>query len=342
MRRVSWKLLLLLLPFGAFLASYEWRFASQPNNSIALKRQLIEMAAPSVDVLILGSSQAEFGVRPARVSPHAFNLAGVSQSLYYDTGLARAYLDRLPSLRVVVITLSYFSLGYELDRTVESWRTFYYARFHHVWHRDWRRNTEIRNFSTWFLYGKDSLVNNLQWALPNMAGRYDAAGGILPPGELYYKAGTPEALEANAPFTMARAHRSWRSSSLPENATRLAETIQQLQSRKGVRVVLVTLPVSAAYRALEREDIVALNRSRLEEIRRRCGVQHFNYEADERFSSSDFLDSDHLNLAGAEKISDILRREIVLDAAHASLDGAHESRTDSGHTMPDSRASIGL
>lgn len=49
----------------------------------------------------------------------------------------------------------------------------------------------------------------------------------------------------------------------------------------------------------------------LKQISEKDGVPYFNYLRDERFTTQDFVDSDHLNKRGAEKFTRILNEDVV-------------------------------
>ena len=102
MSRLIHRILLLVSPFVAFLVWFEIARGGRETNLFVIKRHLMEADAGNIEVLCLGSSHAHEGILPLLVHPHAFNLSGVSQSLYYDCALTQRSAPRLPKLRLVV------------------------------------------------------------------------------------------------------------------------------------------------------------------------------------------------------------------------------------------------
>jgi hypothetical protein len=97
-KRFFLKILALGIPFALFLGAYEFRASQVHPNSFSVKKALLERQAQDVEVLVLGSSHAYFDVLPELLGRPAFNLADVSQSLFYDRALLKKYLGRMPSL----------------------------------------------------------------------------------------------------------------------------------------------------------------------------------------------------------------------------------------------------
>ena len=69
------------------------------------------------------------GVNPNFFSFYGFNLSNVSQSLYYDTRLTLNYIDKMPKLKVIIMSIGYFSFRYQLSKSSEAWREDYYYTY---------------------------------------------------------------------------------------------------------------------------------------------------------------------------------------------------------------------
>src|SRR5437762_1145455 len=109
MRRVWLLLLGFSLPLVLGWAVLEWTLAKIPN-SFSAKRDGIHALSNDVDTVILGSSEAFFGISPHRLSGTAFNLANSAQTPYYDYEIMKSVLPDLPKLRRVIIQIDYVSL----------------------------------------------------------------------------------------------------------------------------------------------------------------------------------------------------------------------------------------
>jgi hypothetical protein len=313
MSRLLIRLLLLALPFALFVAWFEHARGGRETSLFSVKRHLLESAASSVEVLSVGPSHAHDGILPDRMHPHAFNLGGVSQSLYYDCALVKKYAPTLPSLRLVVLPLSYFTMESELDQGTESWRAYYYFHYHGIPHRDWRLDTHLRNWSSWFLYGRDHGLAAIRGTTPpEIRGDYDPAGGWIEErrGETSQ---SPRDLASSVEKTLARHHAGMNPAQWDANQRRLADLLVFLRGR-GLDAVFVTLPVSSGYRAGEHPDVLSRIGTMMAGFKREFGVEWHDYSGDPRFGPGDFADADHLNFTGAAKFSRWFGTEVVQPA----------------------------
>lgn len=313
MRRLLFNWCLLLLPITAFLVWFEVARGARESNLFQVKRNLLQASADHVEVLILGSSHEHEGVLPGLIQSNAFNLSAVSQSLYYDCALVRKYAPSLPRLRLVVIPISYFSLEMELAGSTEEWRSYYYRHVHGIPHSDFRAETRLRNWSAWFLFGRD-----IGWpavrgsAPPLIRSNYDESGGLVdtrPPGlrTLHPK---PDYVQTSTPVAFARHSASMHRENVAPHLNALRQLVVALQER-GVRVVFLTLPVSAEYRGRMLPEVRARNAETVQGLCREFGSEWKDYTGDPRFTNDDFWDADHLNFPGAARFSRILGEEFV-------------------------------
>jgi len=121
------------------------------ENSYTLKKEQLESKLDLIEVLVLGSSQAARGIDPFCFTMKGYNVANISQSLYYDTRITLTYLDKMPKLKYVIINISYFSLGYQLKDCSELWRDYFYSQ---CWNIDYYEleKFDIKRYSKFFLY----------------------------------------------------------------------------------------------------------------------------------------------------------------------------------------------
>lgn len=121
MRRFFKKISLYLLPLVVFAVVLEIAVESIPN-SYTYKRGYMESKADMIQTLFLGSSGAYDGFC-AEAVPHSFNLANSSQTLEDDYRLLAKYIDKMDSLRFVVVGIGYHTLAL----TSEANRRLYYT-----------------------------------------------------------------------------------------------------------------------------------------------------------------------------------------------------------------------
>ncbi|MBK6345997.1 MAG: hypothetical protein IPF68_08660 [Bacteroidales bacterium] len=150
MKKFFFRSLYLILPLILVMLYMEVNLAKIPN-SYSYKRLCLEKQLDSIEVLILGSSQALYGLNPDDFTYRTFNLSDISQDLYYDHQLVMKYLDKMPSLRYAIISISYFSFGYSVTDGAEAWRIYYYSQFWDIKHPE-ADVMELKRISKFFLY----------------------------------------------------------------------------------------------------------------------------------------------------------------------------------------------
>lgn len=306
MRRFFTRFMIILLPFLVVFLLIEYKTSRLPN-SYAQKKHSLREQAQKVNVLVLGSSHAFDDINPDFFSCQGYNLSNVSQSLFYDTRLCLNYLDRLPHLRGVIITVSYFSLFYELNDLPEGWRDYFYYRYFGIRYPSLDLS-DPKMFSYTALYTRDFISAMVFSKLNNK----DEFGDIQPNG--WKKVPAPAdsvAISDSTGHENALFHNSLvRMKNLKANVRYLRELLTELHKR-NIRVCFVTTPVYQTYSRYLSPFILQANQNIIRGLCREFNAGHFNYFNDPRFLKSDFSDNDHLNIAGAEKFSRILDRDFV-------------------------------
>ena len=306
MRRFFTRFMIILLPFLVVFLLIEYKTSRLPN-SYAQKKHSLREQVQKVNVLVLGSSHAFDDINPDFFSCQGYNLSNVSQSLFYDTRLCLNYLDRLPHLRGVIITVSYFSLFYELNDLPEGWRDYFYYRYFGIRYPSLDLS-DPKMFSYMALYTRDFISAMVFSKLNNK----DEFGDIQPNG--WKKVPAPAdsvAISDSTGHENALFHNSLvRMKNLKANVRYLRELLTELHKR-NIRVCFVTTPVYQTYSRYLSPFILQANQNIIRGLCREFNAGHFNYFNDPRFLKSDFSDNDHLNIAGAEKFSRILDRDFV-------------------------------
>jgi hypothetical protein len=304
MKRFLFKAVCFATPMLLFLAYMEFRLGEVENN-YNFKKANLENRLDSIEVLILGSSQAMYGINPEFFSIKAFNLSNASQSLFYDTRLALKYYEQMPSLMHVIITVSYFSFDYQVIDGPEEWRDFYYSHFWGIKYPEANRY-DIRNYSRIALYRPDSSFSyllqgfdvNLVRCSPNGDLEMDTTDNQLN-------------ISDSLGFERVRLHTTYRSEKhFKDNVSDLEFLVAQLR-KKNIKPVIVTPPVFSTYYKFADTNKVKKNQDAISRICLKYNLEHYDYFKDSRFVLEDFFDNDHLNFVGAEKFSRILDEEII-------------------------------
>ena len=304
------KIFLLLLPFLLLAGYTEYRLSRMPN-SFSLKKSAVAKMAPSTKILILGSSHALFGIDPGELSLPAFNLANVSQSLYYDSRLLDQFLHKQPHLQAVVVDISYFSIDFSMALTREDWRRYFYSRYFGIppegqddapW---WREDFDIRRYSLIGLYGVE---RSFKFLRHNFEDR--ELDTLQPSGWEIGPAGRHSPLDDQAGKERVRLHETMMDPALESLNFSYLRRMEEATTAAGGTLLLVTTPVYPSYAAhMDRQHYQQMR----EQLRNFCaenGCHILDYLNDPRFTADDFFDTDHLNVNGARKLSRILDQDM--------------------------------
>ncbi|MFN8205951.1 MAG: hypothetical protein U0T82_00885 [Bacteroidales bacterium] len=304
MKKFLFKMLLFLVPVTGIFWYMESELAKLPN-SYMLKKDYFEKNIDRTEVLILGSSHAMNDVNPEFISKPAFNLANASQSLYYDSRLCLNYLDRMKSLQTVVITVSYFSLWMQLSDTRESWRDYFYYKFWGISEREFPWY-DIRKYSYTMLYGPSTSLKYLTgFSRDESELRMSDLGWVRkdvlnPNPNLSAEAGAAK-VEAD--------NRTMHASELERNVKILEDFTGELR-RHNIRVLFLSTPLYVEYRRFTDPEMNRITKMTIRDICKRYACKWVDFTEDSRFTAADFNDNEHLNIAGAEKLSRMLDEEI--------------------------------
>ena len=289
--RIPLFLLLLLLPLGAA----EVYVRSLPNPS-KHKHAYLTRHSREVDLLVLGSSHTYYGLCPERLSPHAFSLAQVSQTLKYDAYLLRHY--PFPRLRTVVLPISDFTLYEELEQTGE----WYLAnRYRLYMDCDLHGPLSVYNWEVTAFKPFCEKLKSL-WQKPKMV--WSERGQGL---EYRTELRGPHWDEGEA---AAQRNRYEDFSAAQQGMAHLAEIARYCRDR-GVSLWLISTPLRPSYRAAISPAQEADTQHHLRRfLQAHPEVRYLDFRAHPAFQAHDFYDADHLSFTGAQKLSDMLRNRL--------------------------------
>lgn len=300
-RKFIFKLLIFILPliWGFMLID---QHLSYLPTSLSVKRRELKRELPEIKLLILGNSQAQNGIDPQYFSDHAFNLANVSQSLYYDEKLLAKYIEHMPRLKYLVISISYFSLEYDLFMTPEYWRSFFYERVFHIPLDNWRLLAYPDRYSWIGLYGgeetKEIILNQFKQKL------YTSTPAPLKKDE------KKPPFSDESGFERINSHYEIMYKKRFDKNLKHVQNMIDLAKAHGVQVFIVTTPVFSTYSKFIDQERYHKMVSALQDISQKKNVKYINYFNDAQFVQPDFMDDDHLNQNGARKLTHLIDREI--------------------------------
>ena len=322
------KILLFSLIVLALIAAAEAYVRSIPNPA-RYKHQWMRAHSTEVETLILGSSHCFYGINPNMLGTgKAFSLAQPTQPYRYDWYELTHY--PMPHLKTVVLPFSYQSLFEDLESVPR-------LRY---WAVRYRLYMDCDIHSPFSVYGLECLPPasfrekltslwrpaQLKWDSLGFGTSYGTTSllatghdnGIQRVRENTYvwedtgdKVGSSNFKSQSSNF---------KSQSLIFN-TAMLDSIAGWCERHSVRLLLVTTPVCASFRANCSHRQMSITDSTLRQIlHRHPTVSYHDYWDDTDFHPADFYDADHLNSLGAAKLT----RKIIAD--FPSVFSAHNSK----------------
>jgi hypothetical protein len=309
MRKLWLKILLVIGPLVLCLLLFEIGL-SRVENSYTFKKRLLRDQAPSIQVLVLGSSHAYYGINPEYFSLKGFNLANVSQPLRYDYELLKRYAPLCPDLKLVIMAISDFSLGYNLADSGEYWREFFYARTYRIPVERLSMMFDARNYLLFALYGRKESFSYLK-----MRFKVSLTSNITESGS--FAATPPDPAQAGQIFSDESARKEvvihgsvYFERNVPANRRFLENAIRLCRDR-GLTPVLLTTPVFQNYQHFLDPSVWLEVQGVVNDLCTQYGIAYHNFMSDPRFEAADFVDPDHLNSTGARKLSGIINDEIL-------------------------------
>ncbi|MBO4536226.1 MAG: hypothetical protein J5702_03355 [Bacteroidales bacterium] len=301
MRRFLIKTSLLLLPVLVFVVLCETGHRTADNDYKYKYRWLSEHAS-RVKILSLGSSHGYQGIEPDQFDDLTFNAAHVSQDLHYDEFIFNSFVDRMDSLKCLILPISYFSPWSRLEDGLEAWRVRRYHLYYHYptsWF-DPQYNLEI--------YSGLRPRTALREILGKSNNLYVTELGR---GTRYNKKNRSDNWKDTGILAAERHTRDNPDTNLYQaNLLRVRRMIEKCRE-KHADVLLITMPAYITYRENLKEDQLSKAISFCLSLKEEYdNVYYLDMLADPRFTEDDFYDSDHLNEYGAAKLSYILNRAI--------------------------------
>ena len=309
MKKFLLKMFCFILPFIILFIFAEYRL-SRVENSYTFKKKNIEKQLNEIEVLNLGSSHGNYGLDSDFYSYRGYNMANVSQSLYYDSHIFNKYCDKMKNLKVVIIPVSPFTLGFKMIDSEEYWREFFYEWFYGIPMENSSKLIDMRRFSLFALYGNKESMQYLK--NPN---RINIENDFKENGSNIKKQYNLEEYMGNISETEGKKRADFHEKifdkkNIDENIFYLEEIVKKCREKNIVPIIITTPTYVTYYENLNRENL-KITEQKLGEIQKKYGVEYYNYLKDSRFVKEDFKDNDHLNPKGAEKFSKIVDMEIL-------------------------------
>lgn len=293
------KFVLLLVPVIVLCSYFEYQLRHHTRiSSYAFKKELLQKNLTNIQTLILGSSQCFYGINPKHLQGKAFNLANVSQTIYYDRRLTQQYLQQMPQLKNVIIGIGYFSFFYQLQQIKEDWRTNYYNLHYNISYPQ-QPLFDMNNISYLSAYTFKRTINlALQQYIDTLTKNIDENG-------YFGKQGFFEISDSSGLQRVAVHHAENFVAVRKDIKKDLEEFIANLRQR-NINVILITMPVFNTYYKHCNQQIVLDNKNYVDSLNMQYNCTHLNLFQDSSFTKNDFYDNDHLNTKGASKLTKMI------------------------------------
>lgn len=287
MRAFLKQLLLFFTPIFVLGAALEWAVRSYPTI-MHQKAEGVAQHADSIEVLVLGTSHAARGVDPGEFSLWTFNSAMGSQSLYFDIALTRKHLDRLSSLKYVLISVDYHSLQFlNADENDFMYDAHYDLQFEGNVDFKWRLSQLIWGYGV--KKGVTLLFSPQNTCERGFSPRYDVMrNGLIDDAGKKRVVFFDRCMEGDA---------AYRDTIL----TLLTDFVVELKER-DITPVFVTLPCHEVFNRHLDSRMEQKNRDDIALLCSRFDLEHLDWQR-MPLPDSMFADQDHLRASGAAEVS---------------------------------------
>ena len=312
MTKLLKKLIFVLLPLVVFIAAFEHLSRTIPT-SYSSKNDYLMKKKEKIEVLVLGSSHANFGINPQFFGREGFNISNTSQCLSYDYKVLSKYLPLCNNVKLVIIPISYFTLQYKLTLSPENWRTAYYSLFLDIPDDAPSSIFDLRKYSALVLWdGPLRVIYNLRKVKKLNINEFGYQYPEYSAGNIndIINDKTGKGRVAYHENRVSHGDKTSESELRKDNLKTLGK-IADLLASKNIKMAFVVTPVFKTYYenvSKIRYDEMAAS---VDAIAGKYNTRRFDYFRDSRFNLSDFSDNDHLNEAGAKKFSIILKNEVI-------------------------------
>jgi len=302
--------LLLILLLDIYLRNMNSMYKEKYEDALA--------KADSIQVLVLGNSHACYAVNPAAFSFYTYNLANVSQSLYFDKRITQSLLPELPKLKYVFISIDYHSLYFSSQKFRDYWsyygngikykdKSYFLAQLSPtlfgytpkvaiamVWKRIANR----------LKYGKNSIDFDIEKGV-DMKGKL--VKGFIP----FQGVNKQLMNDLNYQNRAAEFARTIYSSNEKQEIVSDLKGFIELLQQKDITPVLFSSPTYGKYNLFLNDSIINQNKITINKLCETYNIKYWDYSNSQYFDEGDFFNCDHMNAKGAFRFSTMLNDSIL-------------------------------
>lgn len=268
-------------------------------NSYSTKNAALERNADKINTIILGSSHSYYGLRPEILGDSVLNLANISQTPEYDLALLEKWLPKMPNVKRVIISISYFTfVESRMEDFDHGTLAVNYKVFMHLdLHSDFSKYNFILTDRVQYFGRLKSIV------FPRFSNQCDTTGFGLGDNLSNREGNWEEFGKKRAEdITIPSDHRT-------KDILATFDKLMTLLQSRGIECIMITTPTWHTFR--ENIDIRQYNNmvKYATEIAAKYNCKYLNFFDSSEFVDEDFHDVDHLSDIGADKLSRIVRQE---------------------------------
>lgn len=271
----------------------------------------------SIEIVILGTSRATYGVNPDVFDMYAYNLANLAQSIYFDKRITLSLLPRMKQLKYVFISIDYQSLAFSSQFNRDVWS--YYGNGIKYKEQDyfWANiSPTLFGYTPKVAYTmlKNRYLN--LWKYGKKIIDFEVQHGVD-----MHKPAVKGFIAFEGRDTTNFNHEAYVSTSnwyteIIDESDEREEIVKDLEDfieiliAEGVTPILFTPPTYLEYNNYLNSSYIEENIRDSEEIAQKHGIVYWDFHDSEIFSIDDYRDVEHLNREGASKFSRMLNDSI--------------------------------
>lgn len=305
MKRFIVKTILISLPIILLGIFVELIITYYPNT-FNRKADYLNSNLQISKILFLGSSHTQNSINPRFIDIPSLNLAYAGQDYQLDSALFFKHINQLGTMKKVFIEMDYHSL--EEKNTDDYFRLAWYYKYYDINLGKFKFKDKISLYFTNTSFFTKYLINVLNpWREKMIINKY---------GFIENDTGIFEELDfdeknilQSANSRLKNKHNRESEANFKFNKSKILSVIDYCLKNE-IEVTILKNPVYITYR----NNYVQAKSDRrsffIDSLVETGKVQIMDFESDDRFKVADFKDDDHLNSAGAKKLSSLINNKI--------------------------------
>lgn len=288
-----------MLPVLLVLISLELAVRFIPN-AFNRKAAFIKEHRLSVQLLILGSSHSQ-NIIPENFTCVTANLAYRGQDVPLDSALFFRYVANLPSLKAVLFELDYLSL----EKVVPD--DYFRLPWYHIYHNIDMGNHRFPGRYSLYLSEPHFFNNYLKYVISGSEKQPPVTSSGYTQNNFYGDFKTlhydSSRIVSSAATRIKNTHGTLSVPNYRRNVDRINSIISYCR-KNNIKFYLISLPVYPSYLHLQKKAKKARVRAYIDSLIATEAINgYWDFESDRDFTTEDFIDDDHLNSRGMQKLS---------------------------------------